>query len=334
MEELKVHQTKRKHHRRSSSRSSTRREIDNGIEIQQQPQNLDTNADATTMVTNLNATDPDPTNVVDATTKQQSTNVPAATTVIVTTTPSHDVNGMARNPAAATATGGGDGGIDGAGTEKLQTGILTYMDREMKTHRKPPQSLSDPTASPAQRSTRSRSSLEKSPRRKRSKSESRRRRERKMIAAGELEVRQANETLLRYLKQCTEINDASLSGELEIDKSIEDRRVHRKTKSQRERRTLHSGGSGGNGPSMGGKTTVGALRERIPSGGLTTILNELVDDIMPGHGEIYNPFTPVISPTEGPTRIDKMFIQTSHGYRSVDHSFYKINSENDIESNR
>lgn len=338
MDELKVHQSKRKHHRRSSSRSSVRREIDSDIretnEIQQQ-QNVEANADTTAVVTNLNATEPDPVNGVDQSTKQQSTYVPAAntTTVIVTTTPSHG-----KNLAAFASGGGEDGGIGGGGdggTEKLQTGILTYMDREMKTHRKPPQSLSDPTASPAQRSTRSRSSLEKSPRRKRSKSESRRRRERKMIAAGELEVRQANETLLRYLKQCTEINDASLSGELEIDKSIEDRRVHRKTKSQRERRTLHSGGgSGGNGQTIGGKPMVGALRERIPSGGLTTILNELVDDIMPSHGEIYNPFTPVISPTEGPTRIDKMFIQTSHGYRSVDHSFYKINSENDIESNR
>jgi len=88
----------------------------------------------------------------------------------------------------------------------------------------------------AQRSLRSRSSFDKSPRRKRSKSESRRRRERKLIAAGEMEVRQANETLMRYLKQCSDMHDASLSGELEIDQSLEERRVHRKTKSQRDKR--------------------------------------------------------------------------------------------------
>lgn len=130
-------------------------------------------------------------------------------------------------------------------------GILGFMDRELKQSSPTPsalsagsgggasrkhQSLSDPTASPAQRSIRSRSSIEKSPRRKRSKSESRRRRERKLIAAGEMEVRQANETLMRYLKQCSEMNDASLSGELEIDQSLEERRVHRKTKSQRDKR--------------------------------------------------------------------------------------------------
>ncbi|KFB46805.1 hypothetical protein ZHAS_00014811 [Anopheles sinensis] len=117
--------------------------------------------------------------------------------------------------------------------DKLQKGILGYMDRQLKV-----QSLSDPQKSPAQRSTRSRSSLEKSPRRKRSKSESRRRRERKILAAGEMEVRQANETLMRYLKQCSDFNDASLSGDLEIPEHLEDRRVHRKTKSQRERK-LH-----------------------------------------------------------------------------------------------
>lgn len=101
-------------------------------------------------------------------------------------------------------------------------------------------SLSDPSASPAQRSMRSRSSTEKSPRQKRSKSESRRRRERKLIAAGEMEVRQANETLMRYLKQCSEINDASLSGELEIDQNLDDR-FHKKTRLQRERNSgVHS----------------------------------------------------------------------------------------------
>lgn len=102
--------------------------------------------------------------------------------------------------------------------------------------------LSDPSASPAQRSIRSRSSNEKSPRQKRSKSESRRRRERKLIAAGEMEVRQANETLMRYLKQCSEINDASLSGELEIDKNLDDR-YHKKTRSQRERNAGHRSSS-------------------------------------------------------------------------------------------
>lgn len=125
----------------------------------------------------------------------------------------------------------------------LQKGIMQFMDRELKAPATAPgvpgkkaQSLSDPQASPAQRSTRSRSSLDKSPRRKRSKSESRRRRERKLIAAGEMEVRQANETLMRYLKQCSEMNDASLSGDLEIDHNFDERRVHRKTKSQRDKR--------------------------------------------------------------------------------------------------
>lgn len=131
-------------------------------------------------------------------------------------------------------------------------GILGYIDRELKQSSPTPsngtvngngtgasrkqQSLSDPQASPAQRSLRSRSSFDKSPRRKRSKSESKRRRERKLIAAGEMEVRQANETLMRYLKQCSDMHDASLSGELEIDQSYEERRVHRKTKSQRDKR--------------------------------------------------------------------------------------------------
>lgn len=107
----------------------------------------------------------------------------------------------------------------------------------------PNKSLSDPSASPAQRSTRSaRSSTEKSPRQKRSKSESRRRRERKLIAAGEMEVRQANETLMRYLKQCSDVNDGSLSGELEIDKNLDDR-YQKKTRSQRERNAGHRSSS-------------------------------------------------------------------------------------------
>ncbi|XP_067613060.1 uncharacterized protein [Eurosta solidaginis] len=212
-------------------------------------------------------------------------------------------------------------------------GILGFMDRELKHSSPTPsalsvgsgsaasggggsggasgtvrklQSLSDPQASPAQRSVRSRSSLDKSPRRKRSKSESRRRRERKLIAAGEMEVRQANETLMRYLKQCSEMNDASLSGELEIDQSYDERRVHRKTKSQRDKR--------------------GHLISKLYSaGGLSSILRELSDDIVPAEGEeIYNPFTPVVSPSEDtPAHIDKMFLQTSSGYRPVEHCYYK-----------
>lgn len=104
----------------------------------------------------------------------------------------------------------------------------------------PNKSLSDPTASPAQRSIRSsRSSNEKSPRQKRSKSESRRRRERKLIAAGEMEVRQANETLMRYLKQCSNVSGVpDVSGELEIDKNLDDR-YHKRTRSQRERNAAH-----------------------------------------------------------------------------------------------
>ncbi|KAH8351567.1 uncharacterized protein [Drosophila kikkawai] len=199
-------------------------------------------------------------------------------------------------------------------------GILGYIDRELKQSSPTPsngtangtgasrkqQSLSDPQASPAQRSLRSRSSFDKSPRRKRSKSESRRRRERKLIAAGEMEVRQANETLMRYLKQCSDMHDASLSGELEIDQSYEERRVHRKTKSQRDKR--------------------GQLISKLYSaGGISSILKELADDIAPAEGEeIYNPFTPVVSPTDdAPAHIDKMFLQTSSGYRPVEHSYYK-----------
>ncbi|KFB46806.1 hypothetical protein ZHAS_00014812 [Anopheles sinensis] len=49
----------------------------------------------------------------------------------------------------------------------------------------------------------------------------------------------------------------------------------------------------------------------------------LPDDLLSYHGEIYNPFTPVVSPTtEGaPTRIDKMYIQTASGYRPVDNTY-------------
>lgn len=239
----------------------------------------------------------------------------------------------------------------GANEEKgaIQKGILGYMDREIKTLKKP-QSLSDPTASPAQRSTRSRSSIEKSPRQKRSKSESRRRRERKLIAAGEMEVRQANENLMRYLKQCSEINDASLSGELEIDKSIDDRRVHRKTKSQRERRGHHASGMAGGAPmtskslgpnaldgnGAGHGEAMGFMRDRIPPSGLSGILQELAADVVPNHGDIYNPFTPVVSPTDGPPLCtDKMFIQTPRGFRPVSDSlFYKTSMHDDPESHR
>lgn len=236
--------------------------------------------------------------------------------------------------------------VDGAATAStddrpLHKGILGYMDREIKSQRKPPQSLSDPTASPAQRSIRSRSSIEKSPRQKRSKSESRRRRERKLIAAGELEVKQANETLMRYLKQCSELNDASLSGDLEIDKSIDERRVHRKTKSQRGKRGSHGGGGsvGGSGSGIiNGMTKASGssfIRDRLPPSGLTSILQELASDVVPSHGEIYNPFTPVISPTDGTSRTDRMFIQTPHGFRSVsDSAFFKESVHGDEENNR
>lgn len=209
--------------------------------------------------------------------------------------------------------------------------------------------LSDPSASPAQRSIRSRSSNEKSPRQKRSKSESRRRRERKLIAAGEMEVRQANETLMRYLKQCSEINDASLSGELEIDKNLDDRYHKKTTRSQRERNAGHRSSSSSIGTAGEGKSTksksmsafsmignraASFARERMPPSGLTSILQELTADIIPTQDEIYNPFTPVVSPTEGP-RTDKMFIQTPRGFRSVsDNSFLKNISHGDPESGR
>lgn len=119
--------------------------------------------------------------------------------------------------------------------EKIHKGILGYMDRQLKS-----QPVVEPPRSPAQRSNRSRASSDKSPKHKRSKSESRRRRERKLQAAGEMEVRQANETLMRYLKQCSDLNDASgsLSGDLEISENLDDRKVHRKTKSQREKKSF------------------------------------------------------------------------------------------------
>ncbi|XP_063709724.1 uncharacterized protein LOC134838179 [Culicoides brevitarsis] len=198
--------------------------------------------------------------------------------------------------------------------DKLQKGILGYIDKQLKV-----QTLSEPPRSPAQRSTRSRSSNEKSPRRKRSKSESRRRRERKIIAAGEMEVRQANETLMRYLKQCSDFNEASLSGDLEIDENLEDRRVHRKTKAERQKKAhLH------------------ARSGKSQHSDLTTVLNELAEDVRHGGTDIYNPFTPVISPLEGPpSRIDKLYIQTSSGYRPVDNNnFYKSSLDIEADENR
>lgn len=126
--------------------------------------------------------------------------------------------------------------------EKLHKGILGYMDKTLKlpSSSQQPSNGLEPPRSPAQRSNRSRASSDKSPKHKRSKSESRRRRERKLQAVGEMEVRQANETLMRYLKQCSDLNDASgsLSGDLEISENLDDRKVHRKTKSQRERKSF------------------------------------------------------------------------------------------------
>ena len=63
---------------------------------------------------------------------------------------------------------------------------------------------------------------------------------------------------------------------------------------------------------------------KAPPSDLTTILNELNDDIV-SNNDIYNPFTPVVSPTEQhPQIVDKIFVQTSSGYRTVDNnSFYK-----------
>jgi hypothetical protein len=65
------------------------------------------------------------------------------------------------------------------------------------------------------------------------------------------------------------------------------------------------------------------------------VLNELSDDVVHQNGEIYNPFTPVVSPMEGPpARIDKLYIQTSSGYRPVDNNYYKSPIDGDPESNK
>lgn len=65
---------------------------------------------------------------------------------------------------------------------------------------------------------------------------------------------------------------------------------------------------------------------KAPPSDLTTILNELNDDIIPNN-DIYNPFTPVVSPTteQHPQMVDKIFVQTSSGYRAVDNNntFYR-----------
>lgn len=73
---------------------------------------------------------------------------------------------------------------------------------------------------------------------------------------------------------------------------------------------------------------------KTPPSDLTTILNELNDDIIPHNGEIFNPFTPVVSPTEERNQsIDKIYVQTSsNGYRAVDNNFYK--STDDLDSNK
>lgn len=207
METPKIH-SKGKHHRRSSSRvvqnhSPSHRNPDANTEENAPLANNDgdimQNDDVNTSSNNANNTGNHQTNIITDTTTTEAEN-------------------------------------EVKEDEKLQKGILGYIDKQLKV-----QTLSEPPRSPAQRSTRSRSSNEKSPRRKRSKSESRRRRERKIIAAGEMEVRQANETLMRYLKQCSDFNEASLSGDLEIDENLEDRRVHRKTKAERQKKAhLHA----------------------------------------------------------------------------------------------
>lgn len=85
---------------------------------------------------------------------------------------------------------------------------------------------------------------------------------------------------------------------------------------------------------MLGNRAASFARERMPPSGLSSILQELTADIIPTQDEIYNPFTPVVSPTEGP-RTDKMFIQTPRGFRSVsDNNFLKTMTHDDPESGR
>jgi hypothetical protein len=79
------------------------------------------------------------------------------------------------------------------------------------------------------------------------------------------------------------------------------------------------------------------FKGKAPPSDLTTILNELNDDIIP-NADIYNPFTPVVSPTtEAHPHVDKIFVQTSSGYRAVDNnnSFYKTSAaDGDSDSNK
>lgn len=217
METPKIH-SKSKHHRRSSSRV-----VLNG---NHSPAHHSRNQDAN--VENAANNDGD-------IMQNDDVNGAVASTTCTANTKNEQQN---RNTTDTTATTEAENVdvVPGTKDDKLQKGILGYIDKQLKV-----QTLCEPPRSPAQRSTRSRSSNEKSPRRKRSKSESRRRRERKIIAAGEMEVRQANETLMRYLKQCSDFNEASLSGDLEIDENLEDRRVHRKTKAERQKKAhLHA----------------------------------------------------------------------------------------------
>lgn len=209
METPKIH-SKSKHHRRSSSRVV--------LNVNHSPAHHSRNPDAS--IENAANNDGD---------IMQNDDVSGA---VANAKSEHQI----RNTTDTTTTEAENEVVSGGKDDKLQKGILGYIDKQLKV-----QTLCEPPRSPAQRSTRSRSSNEKSPRRKRSKSESRRRRERKIIAAGEMEVRQANETLMRYLKQCSDFNEASLSGDLEIDENLEDRRVHRKTKAERQKKAhLHA----------------------------------------------------------------------------------------------
>lgn len=73
------------------------------------------------------------------------------------------------------------------------------------------------------------------------------------------------------------------------------------------------------------------------SSDLAAVLNDLSEDVRYGKsngsiGEIFNPFTPVISPMDGPpSRIDKVYIQTSSGYRVLDNNHF-LKSPLDLES--
>lgn len=49
--------------------------------------------------------------------------------------------------------------------------------------------------------------------------------------------------------------------------------------------------------SMIGNRAASFARDRMPPSGLSNILQELTADIIPTQDEIYNPFTPVVSPT-------------------------------------